>query len=53
MTHYRGQIVKSKDILGDTFYKVFTGCHFIDDFYTCNTENDAKKISKELTLNEA
>lgn len=48
MSHERGQIVKSKDILNEEYYKVFTGCHYLDDFYTCDDYETALKISNEL-----
>lgn len=48
MSHNRGQIEKAKDILGDTFYKVFIGCEYLDDYYTIDTLEHAENISKEL-----
>ena len=46
----RGAIEESKDILGDTFYKVYTGCKFLNDFYTCNDYKTALRIQDELRL---
>ena len=48
MSNARGQIEKSKDILGDVFYKVFTGCKHLNDYYTVDTLEHAETISKEL-----
>lgn len=49
MTHKRGEIEQAKDILGDTFYRVYRGCEWLDDFFTCDDLETAKKISEELT----
>jgi hypothetical protein len=48
VSHKRGQIVTCKDILGDTFYKIFTGCDLLDDFYTTSTYEKALQIQEEL-----
>jgi len=48
MTHYRGQIELGTDILKHTYFRVYTGCEWLDDFYTCDTLQDAERISKEL-----
>lgn len=39
MAHTRGQIELSKDILGDLFAKVYTGCPYLDDYYTCDLKD--------------
>ena len=46
----RGTIQQAKDILGDTFYKVYTGCKFLNDFYTCNDYETALRIQAELRI---
>lgn len=48
MSHKRGQIVECQDIIGETYYMVFTGCEFIDAFYTLDTLEQATKISNKI-----
>jgi hypothetical protein len=49
MAHLRGQIVESTDFCTNKpFFKVFTGCEWLDDFYTCDDYQTALNISNEL-----
>ena len=46
--HKRGEIELGRDICGDTYFRVYTGCEWLDDFYTCDTLEHAERVSKEL-----
>ncbi len=52
MSHARGQIEEAKDMFKEVFFKVYTGCKFLDDFYTCDSLKQATAISNELKGNE-
>lgn len=52
MNHKRGQIERFKDCIGDYAYRVFTGCKWIDDYYTCDTRAHAESIAIELLSTE-
>jgi len=48
MSHKRGEIVQARDYVGDTFFKVFTGCKWLDDYYTVSSLSHAKKLQAEM-----
>ena len=47
-SHKRGEIETTKDFMGETYFRIYTGCKHLDDFYTTNTLKHAEKISLEL-----
>jgi len=53
MSHNRGQIEKKTDMFKEIYFRIYTGCQHLDDFYTCNTFAQAKQISEELLQSEA
>lgn len=52
MTHTRGQIEKCIDMFGDAYYKIYTGCKHLDDFYTADNDITANRVSQELINKE-
>lgn len=51
MSHKRGEITSHIDNIFEQnrFYRVYTGCQWLDDFYTCEDIETAQRISNELT----
>lgn len=48
--HKRGQIETCIDSAKVTFYKVYTGCKYLDDYYCVDTAKHALSISKEVQM---
>jgi hypothetical protein len=50
MAHKRGQITAHNDCIfkEGTYYKIYTGCEWLDDYYIAESLDHAEKISKEL-----
>lgn len=48
MAHQRGTIEKDKAITGQVFYRVYTGCQYLDDYYSVGTLAHAEQIKAEM-----
>lgn len=48
MSHTRGQIKECKDMFNNSYYRIYTGCKHLDDFYTTDTYSKALELQQEL-----
>jgi hypothetical protein len=50
MPHKRGEITSHNDGIfkEGTYYKIYTGCQYLDDYYIAEDKETALRVSNEL-----